>query len=251
MNELVKAPAMALPMAQEAVARDPDSNTSAMVSSLRRHGVTATVRHKITFPTDPKTGETSGWREVISGCEIACTTSADHKAALATVSQTMAPADEGDMEIWLAELTLVTARRNTSEAESELFLTAYTSRLAAYPGDIVRQTLKDWDGKWFPTWGELKEILEARTAPRVAIKTALSNLMPDRLALPAPKKETRTLEELKQARWELNTGAVPINIHRADHNTRRDYIEAETAKLDAAIAALEPTDIEADEAADV
>lgn len=249
MNELVKAPAMALPMAREAVARDPESNTSALVSSLRRHGVTATVKHKITFPTDPKTGETSGWREVISGCEIALASNADHKAALATINHTMAPADEGDMEIWVAELTLVTARRNTSEAESELFLTAYTSRLKAYPGDIVRQTLKDWDGKWFPTWGELKEILEARTAPRVAIRAALANLMPT-LALPAPKPG-RTLEELKQARWELNTGGVPIHIHRADARTRRDFIEAETAKLDEEIAKLEPTPEETGEDVDV
>jgi hypothetical protein len=229
MNELVKAPAMALPMASEAVARDPESNTSAMVSSLRRHGVTATVKHKITFPTDPKTGETNGWREVISGCEIALTSSADHKAALAIIDQTMAPADEGDMEIWLAELTLVTARRNTSEAESELFLTAYTSRLAAYPGDIVRQTLKDWDGKWFPTWGELKDILEARVAPRRAIRTALCDLRPDGVkgAAPRPRKD------LANYLNELENGCAPWRMTFKDRDEEREWIRLEILRVKA------------------
>lgn len=243
MNELVKAPAMPTQMVAAVCEADPDDNTARLVSRLRTSGCSVVVKHRLTFPTDPKTGEASGWRETVSGCSITMGTSANHRACLAIVDEAMAPAAAPNIGMWLTEVSHITARRSESEDESVLTMAAYIKRLLPYPGDIVRQTLQEWSGKWFPTWSELKEILEARMASRAAIRTALCNLMPKADEEPAPGgKPKRTLEELKQARWELNTGGVPIHIHRADSATRRDYIERETAKLNEEIALLDPTD---------
>jgi hypothetical protein len=157
-----------------ALARDPDTNTAAMQSSMRSLGVEAVIKRKNTFPVDPTTGEMKGWRSVINGAEITLAVSANLSKARDVVRAAMAPASNADMELWIAELSLITAKRNTSDAAAELLLTAYTTRLANYPGDIVRETLQTWAGKWFPTWGELKEILDARVAERGTIQTALS-----------------------------------------------------------------------------
>lgn len=209
MNELVKASPARLPMARAALARDPENNTQAMISSLRQCGCEAVVKSKTIFPVNPTTGESSGWRDVIDRAEITVSSGANLVRANEIALAALAPAADDDMAIWLAELGLVTARRATGEATSELFLVAYTKRLAAYPGDIVRQTLQGWSGKWFPTWGELKEILDARVAPRLAVRNALLGLTPQKegRALPSafesmgPEAQAQWLR--KEAEWAI------------------------------------------------
>jgi hypothetical protein len=173
MNELVKASPAALPMAKAAQARDPDTNTAMMLSSLRQCGVEVVVKHKTIFSSD-STGESTGWRDVIEGAQVTVSETANEARASEIVAAASAPARDEDMELWLSELGLVTAKRNMGDATAELFLVAYTKRLAAYPADIVRTTIQGWSGKWFPTWGELKDVLDARSAERGAIMTALS-----------------------------------------------------------------------------
>lgn len=55
-------------------------------------------------------------------------------------------------------------------------LAAYANRMRAYPGDIVRDTLLNWPGKWFPAWVEIKEVLDGRVAARIAMRDALARL---------------------------------------------------------------------------
>lgn len=173
MNELVKAPAAAAVMHKAVLARDPETNTEAALSRLAGFSLKAVLRHKLVFPTDPKTGEQKGWREVMDRCELVAGPNADLMAGQGVLSELLAPASDNDIQLWLVELSTITARRSEGAEDAALTLVAYTSRLNQYPGDIVRQTLKDWSGKWFPTWGELKEILDARVAPRLAIQHAL------------------------------------------------------------------------------
>ena len=120
----------------------------------------------------------SGWREVISGADVALVDGADPVQALATVEKSLAPATPPHIGVWLTELHHITAKRSEDVDSAMLTMAAYIKRLVAYPGDIVRQTLQDWSGKWFPTWGELKEILDARTAPRLAIRDAVNGSIP-------------------------------------------------------------------------
>lgn len=180
MNELVKASPAATAMVAAIAERDPEENTERLLTALRSTGCSVVIKRRMTFPTNPSTGEMSGWREVISGADVALTDSADPIKALATIEQSLAPAAAPNIGIWLTELTHITAKRSEDVDSATLTLAAYIKRLVGYPGDIVRQTLQEWSGKWFPTWGELKEILDARTAPRLAIRDAVQGSAPRR-----------------------------------------------------------------------
>lgn len=158
-------------MHPEVMRRDPSINTDAVQSRLRQFGVNLTVKTSLTFPSDQ--GATISWRERVTGADLSLSSSADLRAALRVVEESLAPAPLERIEHWIAEVNAITARRGETAAEAELALTAYSSRLRQYPGDIVRDTLLSWGGKWFPTWGELKEILDVRTSPRTQMLLAL------------------------------------------------------------------------------
>jgi hypothetical protein len=84
----------------------------------------------------------------------------------------MAPAAIEDIEAWLGELSLVTARKTETGVDAVLTIKAYCKRLKQYPGDVVRHTLENWTGKWFPSWGELEAQMESEAAIRRAIAVA-------------------------------------------------------------------------------
>jgi hypothetical protein len=177
MNDLVKASAAPTAMAVVAIDRDPETNTERLLSALRTNGCSAVIRRRLTFATSPSTGEASAWREVVSGADLALTEGADPASALALAERSLAPAGPAQMGVWLTELAHITAKRSEDADSAVLTMTAYIKRLAAYPGDIVRQTLQEWSGKWWPTWAELKEILDARAAGRLAVRDALHRVV--------------------------------------------------------------------------
>lgn len=142
----------------------------------------------------------SGWREVINGAEVALVDGADPVLALGTIEKALAPAAPPNIGIWLTELHHITAKRSEDVDSAMLTMAAYIKRLVAYPGDIVRQTLQDWSGKWFPTWGELKEILDARTAPRLAIRDAVSGCIAKR-ATPKMPAAFDSMDTEMKAQW--------------------------------------------------
>lgn len=177
----------------------------------------------MTFPSDPKTGESLGWREVVDRAVITFGANPDLPAAQSVMAGLMAPATADEIGLWLTELSMVTARRSEGAEEAALTLVAYTKRLRGYPGDIVRATLQDWSGKWFPTWGELKEILDARVAPRTAIQTALVNTSPE--GAPDIATDTATPEARRKRidwlNWSIerieNGRPFPQHRHRMPH----------------------------------
>lgn len=174
MNALVKAKPASCPMAQEMLEVDPACNTEAMICSLRRHGFEPVKKvGRLRFPSDPKTGARLGFVAPLFGAGLKIAPTADCAAALAAVEHAMAPASEADIALLLAELGQVTARRETSGAAADLFLAAYIQRLREYPGDVVRDVLRNWPGTFFPKWGELKQALDERVAWRRMIYDAL------------------------------------------------------------------------------
>lgn len=86
----------------------------------------------------------------------------------------MTPAPVRMIEGWLSELSVIVARRTGDEFSEELRLTAYTSRLMAYPADVVRETLLVRTWKFWPTWMELQEECERLSAPRRHMLAALA-----------------------------------------------------------------------------
>lgn len=228
MNELVKAsPAPVPEMHRGIVSRDPETNLEAALSRLASLSCKADLKRRMIFPTDPKTGEYQGWREVVDRAVIAFGPNPDLPAAQAVMAGLMAPAPDADIGLWLTELSTVTARRSEDAQEAALTIVAYTKRLKSYPGDIVRATLSDWSGKWFPTWGELKEIMDARAAPRLAVSSALVNQSPG--GPPEIATDTSTPEGRKKRidwlKWSIERieNGRPFPQHR--HRPRQEWHE--------------------------
>ena len=226
------------PMRAETVARDPAENTAAALSSLQRLGCNVALRTRTEFP------ENGSWREVITGAAVEISDTADLAACRRIVAAMMAPASIADTGKWLAELSLVSARKATGDDESAALIAAYHDRLKAYPGDVVRETLKSWRGKWFPTWGELADILDGRIAGRRAIVAAIQNH--EMLAKPAPKVATVSTadpDKLQQQIWDLEDRASALragtprptdrNCPRGDMRQRADDLEEEAYTLKA------------------
>ena len=139
----------------------------------------------------------------------------------------LAPPTEDDMERWIVELGLITAKRSMGDASAELFLTAYTKRLVDYPADIVRETLQSWAGKWFPTWGELKELLDAQVAERAVIGAALSVHIAATAQKSAPELKGKTADErhaelMQAAFWARKSG---------DHDGAREFEDRAVEEL--------------------
>lgn len=79
----------------------------------------------------------------------------------------------------LTSLLMVTKRRaDETLADRELLVAAYLDRLAPLSGESVIWALRKWpenssDGKWFPAWADLHEMIEARVRERRLMMGAL------------------------------------------------------------------------------
>ena len=66
---------------------------------------------------------------------------------------------EKDLRHELLALHVKTVRANNGDMDLELTLEVYLAELKAYPGDVVRDVLRNWPGKFFPAWAELKDAI--------------------------------------------------------------------------------------------
>lgn len=153
----------------------------AAVSRARQHGVGLLVKYDYRFPSGPN-GERLPSYRVATGCDIHGNLGAK-SAAAADIEKFLTPADQRQIEEWLAELSVLTAGRRRDEMEGELMLTAYASRLAQYPADVVHHVLLKLSWQFWPTWAELQARCEAMTGPRLHMLAALR--APD----PEPERE--------------------------------------------------------------
>ena len=125
----------------------------AAVSRASQHGVGLRVRYECRFPSGPN-GEHLPSYMVAVACEVS--PSGDHDAALADLRNFMTPAPMREIEAWLAVLSVTVAKRQEDEFTEELRLTAYASRLARYPADVVK-TVTGQTFKFWPTWEEIEK----------------------------------------------------------------------------------------------
>jgi len=188
------------------------------------------------FPSDPKTGEVIGWRQVVDHAEVSTAKTTDIVSCQRIVAKAMAPASDREMAIWLAELSTISVRRSESAQEGALAITAYTRRLRDYPGDIVRDTLLNWAGKWFPTWAELKEILDARTGPRreiqnaIALEAATAFRGTGDRRLPPAYENMRAEDKSEWLRWEARRAARTDPDWAKELNEQADSMDDELRK---------------------
>lgn len=165
----------------------PEQIDKAAVSRASQFGVTLAVKYQTRFPRGPN-GERLPAVDFAVGCG-AMGSEADRQAVLADLNRFSEPATIRQIEIWLAELSVISASRGREGAEAELMLTAYSSRLAGYPADVARYAVLGRSWKWWPTWQELEAVCEERAAPRRQMIAALKR--PEKPAEPEMRPPTQ------------------------------------------------------------
>lgn len=85
----------------------------------------------------------------------------------------MTPPAKTQIAMWLAELSVITARRVDDQDTEQLRATAYSIRLQSYPADIARHALLVHRWKFFPAWADLEEVCENMIKTRQALARAI------------------------------------------------------------------------------
>ncbi len=153
--------------------RKPEDVDKAAVSRASQHGVTLTVDYAFRFPKDER-GNSLPVVMTVRGCSVG---GADNSRALALadLQKLQEPAPVRAVEAWLAELSVITAKRADDEFSETLRLEAYASRLRRYPADVAREALLGRTWKFWPSWAELEQVCENLSAPRKAMIRALGS----------------------------------------------------------------------------
>lgn len=89
------------------------------------------------------------------------------------------------------------ARRNAGDDEAELTLACYAENLREFPSDIVLAVLRDWPNRsqWWPTWFELRELLEPLTQRRLEWLDDVEHM---ERVINTPRIEVDPVEEAKR-----------------------------------------------------
>lgn len=225
-SELISNVDPAREMHPAVMCRTPSANTEALQSRMSQFGVTCAVRMETVFPTT-EDGDTT-FRQRPTSLTLTIDSSADVSQALKAAQESLLPASSEQIEGWLAELSVKTARRKESGAGAELALSVYTSSLRGYPADAVRHVLTAYRGQWFPTWGELADKLDELTEPRLMIRDRLMAILngKDAFQIEAKPKSQR-IHDIKEELAALNRIALkyPEAHGEAAEAMRKSMIE--------------------------
>lgn len=115
----------------------------------------------------------AGWDGFVQGYALIRPLSeGEYKSAIAFADETLEPAGEDFILTELARLRALTVSREIG-LDLPLVLSAYADELAHYPADAVRDVLRGWRGKFWPSWSEIVDPLERIVIPRKALRDAL------------------------------------------------------------------------------
>lgn len=144
--------------------RTPYQVEKALVSRASSRSVALDVIYEHRFPRD----ERGNPLPVQSVCKAVKFSGSDEDvdAVRQDFIKAMQPAPEEMIEGWLAELSVISAKRTDDEFSETLRIGAYVARLRRYPADVVYDVLFRKTHRFFPTWAELEADLEVMTMPR-------------------------------------------------------------------------------------
>lgn len=190
-------PAIAHRLAEHSVAE----TNSLLVSSARQHGVSLTERTDWRVSYEKPDGTIVPAGIVKAGWVAEAATPAELDAVERKVLTGMAPPERDQVAMWIAELSVITARREDDHATESLRLAAYVSRLRDYPADVVREALLTRRWKFFPTWSELGMVCDDLVKPRRDMLASLERARNEAqrrersAGLVSPGKYSQTTEE--------------------------------------------------------
>ena len=176
--------------------QNPDTVDSAAVLRASSRGAELKVV-KAGHATYDKNGNQTGFVTFARGCEVEGPQEA-REMALDDLVKFCTPAPFMQIEEWLAELSVITARRGDDDVGDELRLTAYVARLGRYPADIARKAVLEHRWTFWPAWSEVEAVCERLYSPRkhmiAALKSGPAQREPEwRKATPEEKQRAQDL----------------------------------------------------------
>lgn len=173
--------------------RKPQDVDRAAVLRASQLGVGLQVQFDYRFPRDER-GNSLPLVTLVKGVTVTGDEGA-RAAAASAIAKLEIPGEARDIEGWLAELSVIVARRQDDEFSETLRLEAYASRLRRYPADVARAAILDHSWRFWPSWSELEAVCEQLAAPRRAMLRALNEH-----GSQAPTSEERTRITAERAR---------------------------------------------------
>ena len=194
-------PDQQMPVAVRLAALTPAETDNLAASSARQCGVELTEQSRSLGGAELPNGDRTPYRTVTWWTAKADTVEQVH-AARRKVSSSLTPPDRDQAVGWLAELSVITARRMDDDMTEDLRAAAYSRRLADYPADIARHALLAHRWKFFPTWAEVAdvcdELMQSRKKLLFALDTAEREVRDRDIkarALPTREAAVKTPEE--------------------------------------------------------
>lgn len=212
----------------------PEDMDKAAVSRASQHGVELQIRYEGRFPSCPN-GERISSYLVAVGCEIGGNID-NALAAADDLRKFNTPAPIREIEGWLAELSVISAKRQDDGFTEGLRLTAYASRLSQYPADVARHCVLVRTWKFWPTWDELKSACDAMAGPRNHMIYALENP-------PAPEPVTRPPTQGERDRIQVLVDDMFPNIPKEQ---RAKAVEEVTKEILPVHEGLGPNELQAE-----
>lgn len=147
---------------------------------------------------------------MIDGLPIKVSVAGDAEArrdAVNALAGFVTPAPKNQIEEWIAELSVITRRRQDDDITENLRLSAYSSRLADFPADVAREALLKHKWLFFPAWAELQEVCEKLAAPRRAMIWHLQNAPqaqePDSREIPSAERRAEMIAYAQRVTKEM------------------------------------------------
>lgn len=100
----------------------------------------------------------------------------DAETVAAKIAAALEPAPVGMIEGWLAELSVIVARKKDDEFGETLRIEAYASRLRAYPADVAKDALLGRVWRFWPSWAELADTCDSMAMERQHMLSAAYRL---------------------------------------------------------------------------
>lgn len=155
---------------------------------------------------------------MIEGLPIKVSVAGDAAArreAINALAGFVTPAPRRQIEEWLAELSVITRRKQDDDITENLRLSAYSSRLSDYPADVAREALLKHKWLFFPAWAELQDVCDKLAAPRRAMLWHLENAPqaqePDEREIPNAERRAEMIAYAQRVTKEMAERAANGN----------------------------------------
>ena len=151
----------------------PEANTSGLEASLK-----PVVRSLLCDPVHRDFQDEFGWDGYVNGYHLPVqieATEDDLQEALSHSEQFMKPLPDDQIVLEINKLKVRCKMRAEQQEDLQMLIACMIDDLSEYPGDIALDVLRQWPklSPWWPSWNELYELLERKTQPRRAIRSAI------------------------------------------------------------------------------